>query len=190
MWRRATSEGAGIACEVAHRVVLGSARRAARRAPPRCRSPVGRRAFEARPAHRPTRPRQPCTWRVTRVSEIPTRSRCRGRASLKTRRTSRDRSRTWVIGRPTRVARSVRSSFAVQDDDSATDRGGATPGRDKSPLDAAEVSSHLISLRVSPVEGIAPRRPVTAILATGEAGARLSGSVKFPRQIEGPGTKE
>ena len=43
--------------------------------------------------------------------------------------------------------------------------------------------------RVSPVEGIAARGAIPQIVVL-VRGARLSGSVKFPRQIEGPGTRE
>jgi len=96
------------------------------------------------------------------------------------------------IGRPTRVARGVRGSSRYKTTiRRRTDRGGRNNSRKaRGPLGAAEVSSPLILLRVSPVGGIAARRPMTFIVALAMGGARLSGSVKFPRQIEGPGTRE
>src|SRR2546428_442639 len=44
-----------------------------------------------------------------------------------------------------------------------------------------------LSLRVSPVEGIAARGPITVICCLDEGGARLSGSVKFSRRDRGTG---
>src|SRR6266403_6376290 len=94
-------------------------------------------------------------------------------------------------GSPPRQARSQRVCegrktlpSAIQNDHSTSDgHGRKNPGKGRRPLDAAEVSSPLISLRVSPVEGIAAHGPMTVICCfnEGESAAQRFGEVSPAR---------